>query len=258
MSEHFVTVTEIAGQRISVEQLERTCHRYHWASKLAFGKDVLEVGCGAGQGLELLRRSAQTLTAGDYSPEVLMNAQATAASSVSLSVFSAESLPFDDGSFDMIMLFEAIYYVPSAKAFFLEATRVLRPNGQLLIVTCNKDLYDFNPSPFSTRYLGVAELSKELSSAGFKSEFYGYIDSTLVSSRQRILRPVKAMAAKLGIIPKTMRGKGWLKRIYFGDLVDMPQCIADIPFNYTPPIDILDDVPENNFKVIYCIATKLN
>lgn len=257
MSEHFVTVTEIAGQKISVEQLERTCHRYHWASKLAFGKDVLEVGCGAGQGLELLRRSAQTLTAGDYSPEVLKNAEATAGGTVSLSVFSAESLPFDDASFDMVMLFEAIYYVPSAKEFFSEAARVLRPNGQLLIVTCNKDLYDFNPSPFSTRYLGVAELSKELSIAGFKSKFYGYTDSTQVSSRQRILRPIKAMAAKLGIIPKTMRGKGWLKRIYFGELADMPQCIADIPFKYTPPIDILDDTPDNVFKVIYCSATKI-
>ena len=55
MTAEFINVTEIDGQLISQEQLMRTCHRYHWAAQYCEGKDVLEVACGAGQGLDVRR-----------------------------------------------------------------------------------------------------------------------------------------------------------------------------------------------------------
>ncbi|MFM6854025.1 MAG: hypothetical protein ACKOUM_08090, partial [Sphingopyxis sp.] len=77
MTADFVNVTEIEGQRISQEQLHRTCHRYHWAASVAGGRDALEVACGAGQGLGILRAAAKSIVAGDVSPQVLASAQAS-------------------------------------------------------------------------------------------------------------------------------------------------------------------------------------
>jgi ubiquinone/menaquinone biosynthesis C-methylase UbiE len=257
MTSNFVSVTEIEGQRISAEQLDRTCHRYHWAAQHSMGKDVLEVACGAGQGLGLLQGVAKTIVAGDVSPEVLARAQKTYGNRISLSVFGAENLPFADSSFDVLLLFEALYYVPDVAQFFVEANRVLRPSGQLLIVTANKDLYDFTPSPYSRRYLGVKELEMELAASGFKTEFSGLTNISNVSLRQRILRPMKSLASKLGLIPKTMRGKELLKKLFFGEMTVMPADIARIEFDYSNPTSIPSGVSDIIHKVLYCKASLL-
>jgi ubiquinone/menaquinone biosynthesis C-methylase UbiE len=257
MTAEFVSVTEIEGQRISAEQLFRTCHRYHWAANASIGKDVLEVACGAGQGLGLLKSVAKSVTAGDVSPEVLTTAQKTYGTSIPLSTFGAEDLPFPASSFDIVIMFEALYYVPNPKRFFSEARRVLRQDGQVLIVSANKDLYDFTASPYSKRYLGVMELREELSAAGFVCQFSALIDTREVSVRQRILRPVKLAASHLGLIPKTMHGKEWLKKLFFGDMAIMPADISEMPIDYSEPNVIAQQKPDLTHKVIYCSATKL-
>jgi len=62
-------------------------------------------------------------------------------------------MPFEDKSKDVIILFEAIYHIPDADRFVKECVRVLWPGGKVLVGTANKDLYDFNPSPYSYKYL---------------------------------------------------------------------------------------------------------
>jgi SAM-dependent methyltransferase len=100
-------------------------------------------------------------------------------------------MPFDDKSKDVIILFEAIYYLPNVEEFIKECIRVLRPGGCVLIATANKDLYDFNPSPHSHTYYGVVELNELISSHGFKTEFFGDTPVERVPLRQRIFRPIK-------------------------------------------------------------------
>lgn len=251
MTAEFVGVTELEGQRISREQLDRSCHRYHWASTLCRDLDTLEVACGAGQGLRILSAKAKSLAAGDFSPEVLATAIANFPEQ-KLSVFGAEALPFPDASFDAVILFEALYYV-DAMAFFAEARRVLRPGGKLLVVSANKDLYDFTPSPFTKRYLGAAELASELSVYGFSTELSGYLDTTRTSARQRLLRPVKALASRLGLMPRTMHGKERLKKLFFGEMTVMPADLAPVSFDYQPPEPITAEANRRH-KVIYCHA----
>ena len=251
---HFADVTELAGQRISAEQLERTCNRYYWARSYVANGDVLEAGCGAGQGLGYLAQHARSVVAGDISAEVMSRAQATYGDTIVLKVFDAASIPWPDQSFDAVLMFEAIYYLPDVDAFFREARRVLRPGGHLLIATANKDLYDFNPSPFSVRYYGVKELGDLCDRHGFESSFWGFVDISKVSLRQRILRPVKTVASRLGLIPKTMGGKELLKKIFFGTMVDMPASILDTPVAYVEPTAIPAGRPDGRHKVIYCAA----
>lgn len=255
---HFAEVTEMAGQKISAEQLERMCNRYYWARPFIADCDVLEAACGAGQGLGYLARHARSVVGGDISAEVMSRAQCTYGGKIELKVFDAASIPWPDQSFDALLLFEAIYYLPDVEAFFHEARRVLRPGGHLLIATANKDLYDFNPSPFSVRYYGVEELAEVCARHGFETRFWGFVDVSKVSLRQRILRPIKSMASRLGLIPKTMGGKELLKKLFFGTMVDMPASILDTEVGYVEPTPIPESGPDTRHKVIYCAARLSN
>ena len=255
-TEHFIHVTELAGEEISGEQLDRLCHRYYWAGEFCRDRDVLEVACGSGPGLRYLAQRARSLKAGDYSPEVLERVEDEARQACDVRVFDAQAMLYADSSLDVVIIFEALYYIPSAERFVAEANRVLRPGGVLLIATANKDLYDFNPSPHSFAYHGVVELSALLKEGGFEPSFYGYSRTDRVSWRQRLLRPVKAAAVKFNLMPTTMAGKRLLKRLVFGSPVIMPKSIAEGMVDYSPPEPVPAGQPDCVHKVIYCVAVK--
>ncbi len=258
MNPTYLDVTELAGEKITSEQLQRLCNRYYWASSYCKGKDVLEVACGSGPGLGYLLSLSKSLVAGDVSSDILKIARDHYGDSVNLQLFDACSMPFLDASFDVILIFEAIYYLPDPDKFVLECKRVLRPNGHLLIVTTNKDLYDFNPSPYSQKYFGVVELSKLLEKYGFHVDFLAGTSIKEVSLKQKLFRPIKKIASSLGLIPKTMHGKQWLKKIVFGELVSMPAEIDGTTMKYEPPKPITSDKPDTEHKIIYCAASLNN
>lgn len=255
MTEHFADVTELAGTQISTEQLERMSHRYHWAAQFCSGKDVVEVACGSGQGLGILAAASANVEAGDISPKILEIPRRHYGSRIRLDEFDAQALPFADRSKDVIILFEAIYYVPDAGRFVDECRRVLRLGGCVLVATANKDLPDFNPSPHSHRYYGAAELHLLFRERGFGVELFGHLPVASVSWRQRMLRPVKQLAVALNLVPKTMTGKKLIKRLVFGRLVPMP---AELPYisAATTPLSRLElGLPDLKHKVLYACAT---
>jgi ubiquinone/menaquinone biosynthesis C-methylase UbiE len=251
----FESVTELAGEPVSAEQIERMHHRYKWAANLAAGCDVAEVACGSGPGLGLLAGAARSLEAGDLSPAILARARRHYGLRVKLDTFGAESLPYGDASKDVLILFEAIYYLRDASRFVAECRRVLRRGGRVLIATANKDLADFNPSPYSQRYYGVVELAGLFARHGFACEFFGYLSTETVSLKQRLLRPVKRLVVRLGLMPKTMAGKRLLKRIIFGPQVPMPAELRSDSGVYNSPTALAGDQPDLRHKVIYCVAT---
>jgi SAM-dependent methyltransferase len=250
----FTDVTELAGADISREQLERMVHRYQWAAAIGAGRDVVEVGCGSGQGLGMLGAVARSLEAGDYSRDVLAFPAKHYGNRVALSQYDAQSLPYADRSKDVIILFEAIYYVPDAARFVRECRRVLRPGGEVLIATANKDLSDFNPSPLSHVYYGTVELAELFRAHGFQVRLFGLLPVGVLSWRQKVLRPIKKLVVSTGLMPKTMKGKKLLKRLVFGKLVPMPAELAPAS-SFTPPTEISATVPDRVHKVLYCRAT---
>lgn len=256
MNRDFSSVTELAHDDVSQEQVERLAHRYFWAGVHCEGRDVLEVACGPGQGLGLLAARARRLWAGDLTPSLLGQARAHYGERIALLEMDAQCLPFPAASLDVVILFEAIYYLPRAAAFVEECRRTLRPGGHVLVASANPDLWDFNPSPFSTRYYGVAGLTNLFAAAGFAPAFFGHLPTDAVSWRQRLFRPVKKLAATLGLIPKTMVGKKWLKRLMFGGLVTMPAEIDERTLSYLPPAPLPAGQPDRRFKVIYAAARK--
>ena len=98
--------------------------------------DVLEIGAGTGYfGLNLHQQGLfGSLTASDISRGMLDRLAATA-NELGLEVGTvradAESLPFDDESFDLILGHAVLHHLPDMDQAASEMLRVLRPGGQI-------------------------------------------------------------------------------------------------------------------------------
>ena len=253
---NFVEVTELADDEVANEQIERVRTRYAWALGHSHGRDVLEVACGTGPGLGLIATQARSLVAGDISDEILAMARAHYGSRIDIRRMDAMALPFADQSLDVVIIFEALYYVPDASRFVAECARVLRPGGKVLVSNANKDLYDFNASPHSHVYHGVVELERLFATANFSTEFWGDVAVSAVSWRQKLLRPIKTLVVSLGLMPKSMAGKKLLKRLFFGQMQAFPREIGASP---PPSAERLARLPagvaDRQHKVVLCAAT---
>jgi SAM-dependent methyltransferase len=252
----FLIVTERGGELVSRAQLQRFHQRYFWAGELCVGKDVLELACGTGPGLGYLASRSKSLRAGDLDPQVLAFAREHYRSRLEIGQFDAVATPFADASFDVVILFEAIYYLPDPRAVVSEARRLLRPAGKILLATANRDLFDFNPSPFSRHYFNPPELAELLRKAGFSVSFFGGSPAHAGDGAPGLLRLIKRLAVKLHLIPRSMQAKRLLKRLVFGRLVRMPRELRGNEVPYVPPVPIDSDMPDTVHQVIYCVAVK--
>jgi len=250
----YVTTTEVPGAGATAEQLAMLYTRYHLAVGLGRGRDVLEVACGAGLGLGYLRQHARTIVGGDYDAEVLRYGRAHYQHGMRLLRLDAHALPFADGCFDVVILFEALYYLAEPHRFAAEARRVLRPRGTVVICTANRDRPGFNPSPFSHRYFSVPELYGLLASCGFATEVYGGFPVESRTVIGHLLLAARRIAVGLHLIPSTMKGKELLKRLVYGKLVTIPSEIQDGAAQPAELVRLRDDAPTKAFKVLYAVG----
>jgi SAM-dependent methyltransferase len=93
--------------------------------------DVLEVGCGEGHiaGWLSERTAAGSVVAVDLSPQMLADGQRRHAG-VAFTAGSALELPFEDKSFDLVLLLEVLEHLQDPRRALDEARRVSR--GQLV------------------------------------------------------------------------------------------------------------------------------
>ena len=258
MHNDYTTVTELPGMKASKEQAARLYQRYHFASRFCAGKDVLEIACGAGQGLGYLAKIANSIFGGDICEENLAFArkQYKDRAVIKIGLIDAEKMPFPDGTFDVIIMHEAIYYLPAPENFINEARRILRDRGMLIVSTVNKDWPDFNPSQFSSRYFSVPELYNLLKDKFSSVDFYGGFFVTADKPKDVLVSSLKKAAVKFHLIPKAMKGKEFLKRLFFGRLYPIPHEVEDGMAEYAAPASIPSDVPDKSHKVIFAIAHK--
>jgi SAM-dependent methyltransferase len=247
-------VTEVPGSRVSREQLARMFHRYCFARQFCERKEVLEVACGAGQGLGYLARRAKRVVGGDYTDKLVQTARDYYKGRLEVNHMDAQHLPFEERSFDVVILYEAIYYLAEPERFLKEARRILRNEGTLIIATVNKDWSEFNPSPYSTRYFSVPELEKMLRESGFRAEFFGAFSALAKGLKERAIAAIRKMAVRLHLIPKTMKRKEFFKRVFYGQLLQMKEEIQENDSHYLPPVTIPADRPNYEYKVIYAVA----
>lgn len=253
MTVDFSTVTELAGHRAHAEQLSMIHTRYALAGARCAGKDVLEAACGPGRGLGYLARKARAVSAGDLTPALIESARAHYGERVKLTVFDAQSLPFPDESFDLVLLFEALYYLPRPEAFLSEARRVLRPGGELLLSMPNPEWDGFNRSPYSVRYFTADELRSVLTANGFAARIQSGFAAGERSPLSRAISMIRRAAVGLGAVPRTMKGKAWLKRLFYGPMAELGPELDTAAF-----VETLIDAPAGpvtNYKMLYALAT---
>ena len=104
------------------------------------GKEVLDVGCGTGIiTLLALQKGAAKVVCGDISNYMLevgrTNAirQGYGADRIDFQELDAESLPFEDSSFDFVMTGMTLGLLPNPEKAVSEMVRVLRPGGFLSV-----------------------------------------------------------------------------------------------------------------------------
>lgn len=97
---------------------------------------LLEVGCGSGVGLQLMRQKGWRVTGVDFDEGAVENARGNGLDvrlgDLSVQGFAAES-------FDAVVMRHVIEHVPSPIELFSECRRVLKKGGILVVLTPNAD-----------------------------------------------------------------------------------------------------------------------
>ncbi|XP_018979470.1 putative methyltransferase DDB_G0268948 [Cyprinus carpio] len=100
---------------------------------------AVDVGCGSGQGTELLAPHFLTVVGIDVSPAQLEIASSKEhAPNVSYRQSPAEELPFEDGVADLVTSMAAAHWFDHPR-FLREADRILRPGGCLALLSYTMD-----------------------------------------------------------------------------------------------------------------------
>lgn len=222
--QNFTAITELPHSLLHEEQWTRILQRYHLGARLAQGKDVLEVACGAGIGLGLLQQHARTLVGCDYTGQVLALAKQHYGRRVPLVCSDAHHLPFASQRFDLILAFEAIYYLHQLDWFLAEARRLLRPTGTLLLCTSNPTWPHFVASPLSIHYPNLPELANRLRTAHFiHQQFYGALPlSNTLQPHKTLLATLRKIALRYKVFTAQSPLTRSLKQLTYGRLRPLP------------------------------------
>ncbi len=98
---------------------------------------ILEIGCGIGSVVFELSRKGHDVRGIDISGEAIEYGRKKYGD-IPLDVQAAEALPYEDGSFDVVLSFDLFEHIAAIDRHIGEVSRVLRPGGHYLFQTPNK------------------------------------------------------------------------------------------------------------------------
>jgi len=116
--------------RTNLEFLEQT-------DLLKEGDKILEIGCGIGSVVFRLSERGYDVIGTDISTEAI-NYGLNKYGDIKLEVHAAETLPFEEESFDVVLSFDLFEHIAATDKHLSQVSRVLRPGGYYLFQTPNK------------------------------------------------------------------------------------------------------------------------
>lgn len=106
------------------------------AKSLDKNMHVLELACGTGQLTFPLCKKVAVWVATDFSDSMIREAKARAVDfPVTFAMEDATNLSYEDGSFDVVIIANALHIMPNPEKALEEIRRVLRSNGVLIAPT---------------------------------------------------------------------------------------------------------------------------
>ena len=122
-------------------QLEHI-YKYLSVQTIVQDKVVLDIDCGNGCGSILLAKNAKLVVGIDTAQEKVDYASTSCgATNIQFLQGDATHLEFGDGSFDVVVSFQTLEYWAAQEQMLSELSRVLRPDGILIISSPNKFTY---------------------------------------------------------------------------------------------------------------------
>jgi ubiquinone/menaquinone biosynthesis C-methylase UbiE len=97
------------------------------------GARVLDIGCGPGQLVERLVDRGLAVTGADLDPAMIERAHQRLGSRADLVAADVASLPFADGSFDLVVSTFSMHHWADHQGGLAEIARVLAPGGRAII-----------------------------------------------------------------------------------------------------------------------------
>src|SRR6201998_1144317 len=135
-------------------------------------RDLLDIGTGTGRVLEILAPRVERALGIDQSREMLsiarVNLERAGLENASVRLGDMYQLALPDGSFDAVVIHQVLHYADRPATAIVEATRVLRPNGILVLVDFAPHTLEFLRDEHAHRRLGFsdAEVAEWCRSAG--------------------------------------------------------------------------------------------
>jgi 2-polyprenyl-3-methyl-5-hydroxy-6-metoxy-1,4-benzoquinol methylase len=151
--------------------------RYRLVERYVAGKDVIDMGCGAGYGSHSLSRVASSVRGVDLSGEAIAHAKARyEAPNLSYGVGDVTRLPFEDASFEVAISFEVIEHLEEPEDLVREARRVVKEAGLFVVSTPDKRTYSLDRNsvnPYHVREMFPLEFREILERHFEHVEIYG-------------------------------------------------------------------------------------
>lgn len=133
-----VKTSDFASEQEYVLHLIHT-KPYATIAAMAAGKRVLDLGCNNGHGTSVLSATAAAVVGVDVSPDAIAAARDAHPENV-FRVVDGTHLPFERGSFDVVVSCQVIEHIVDYETYIGEMKRVLAPGGVCVLTTPNARL----------------------------------------------------------------------------------------------------------------------
>lgn len=152
------STTEITSHEETSDNVihQRLLYAYLKAGEYISG-NVLEIGCGAGRGLEVVLSKSEKYTAVDKNARLLEFLQGKYPNAT----FKSQQIPplqgIPDNEFDWVISFQVIEHIQDDQQYLKEIHRVLKPGGKAILTTPNI-LLSLTRNPWHVREYTANEL----------------------------------------------------------------------------------------------------
>jgi 2-polyprenyl-3-methyl-5-hydroxy-6-metoxy-1,4-benzoquinol methylase len=149
--------TEIASAEMASDNPihQRLFYPYFKVLEQIENANILEIGTGAGRGVEVLSAKAKHYTGIDKNTPLLAELKKNYPNYEFIDMFIPPLKGIANDSVDVIVTFQVIEHIEDDHLFLQEAHRVLKPGGKLFLTTPNR-LMSLTRNPWHVReYLGM-------------------------------------------------------------------------------------------------------